>query len=403
MEKGLFSVIILHYNQPDYYKFALDSLFEQTYSKIQLIFADDCSTRINKDEIREYVAKNKKENIVDVVFRFSEKNQGTVKNLNGAMHDVTGEYLSFFAADDALFDKNTIVNYVKSFEEADDRLMVTSQCCMYDEDLEEELSKFVDSSYGELSNKMSSEEQYREMAQYCRFAIGATAFRMSTFEKYGLFDEQYVFVEDWSYWLCYLRNGGHIHYSDFGGLKHRDGGISHNNKKELPAHVKKYMLDMLRIRENEVLPYMKRFPLYIQQEIMHTYDWERIRYANQVGSSDRPSRYQIYSNAPLLFFYIRIKRLVKNVQAISNKVFVKILAKESLAWLLFALLNVFLNTVGLSDSVGDVALKEIVYGASQIICPLIVAGTILFIVGVYITKLISWFRNFKLTYFCKTM
>lgn len=403
MEKGLFSVIVLHYNQPGYYKMALDSLFKQTYPKIQLIFADDCSTKINKDEIRDYVEKNKKENIVDVVFRFGEKNQGTVKNLNGAMGDVKGEYLSFFAADDALFDKDTIANYVKSFEEDDDRLMVTSQCCMYDEDLEEELNKFVEPEYGELSNKMSSEEQYREMAQFCRFAIGATAFRMSTFEKYGLFDEQYIFVEDWSYWLRYLRNGGRIHYSNFGGLKHRDGGISHNNKKELPPHVKKYMLDMLRIRENEVLPYMRKFPLYVQQEIMHIYDWERIQYANQVGVSDRPSRFQIYSRSPFLFFYVRLKKVIKNAQAINREVFIKLLMKEALAWLLFSLLNFFLGIIGLSNLSSDVAMKTIVFVCSQVICPLSVLCTLGFIVLVYLSKFILWFRNFRLTYFCKTM
>lgn len=403
MEKGLFSIVLLHYNQPDYYQIALDSIFAQTYPKIQLIFADDCSTRINKDEIREYVEKNKRENIVEVSFRFAEMNVGTVKNLNNALDDVKGEYLTFFAADDALFDKNTIVNYVKSFEEAEDRLMVTSQCLMFDEDLDVELSKFVDPFYGEKYNQMTSEDQYCEMVQGCQFAIGATAFRTEIFEKHGRFDEQYLFVEDWSYWLRYLRNGGRIHFSNFGGLKHRDGGISHHTKEDLPPHVRKYMLDMLKIRENEVLPYLKRLPFKIQQEVMHTYDWERIQYANRVGSSERPSRWELYSHSPFLFFYVRLKTFVKKAMEIRNEVFFKYLKKEFFVWLGVILLNTVFGYIPFSDSIGDTMMVTFVYVCAQVIGPLVIIITVAILLGVNVLKFLGWLKNLKITYFGKTI
>lgn len=404
MEKGLFSIIVLHYNQPDYYQIALDSVFAQNYDNIQLIFADDCSTRINKEEIKEYVLKNKGENIVETTFLFGEENIGTVKNLNKALEAVKGEYLTFFAADDALFDENTISRYVKQFElGGSERGIVSSQCFMYDEELEEELSKFVEPEFGEKNNQMTSEQQFCEMAQHCRFAIGATAFRVTVFEKYGKFDEQYKYVEDWSYWLRYLRNGGKIYFSNFGGLKHRDGGISHHTKDTLPLHVKQYMLDMLRIRENEVLPYLKKFPYRVQQEIMHIYDWERIQYAKKVGSSERPTRFKIYTYSPALFFYARIEKVLKDILAIDTLRLFKNIIVQFAIWFGFVISNVFLKGVKLTDSLADTLIREIVYVCAQWICPIIVLFTVVWIGCVIAAKLLYFLRNIKRTYFTKSI
>jgi len=96
----LVSIILLYYNQPEYVKTALDSIMNQTYSNIELIFADDASEKINLTEIKKYINNTKKENIVNVKYCVNEKNVGTVRNINNALKYCNGKYIKFFAADE---------------------------------------------------------------------------------------------------------------------------------------------------------------------------------------------------------------------------------------------------------------------------------------------------------------
>ena len=98
---------------------------------------------------------------------------------------------------------------------------------------------------------MTPLEVFSFMAKSCFYASGSTAYRMKVFNEFGLFDEKYLLVEDWSYYLHLLKNNVQIFYVDFPALNHRHGGVSHND--ELTPTVVKYHEDILKIYENELL------------------------------------------------------------------------------------------------------------------------------------------------------
>ena len=50
--KDLFSVILLHYNQPRYVLSAIDSVLKQNYDNLEIILADDASTDIDLDMLK---------------------------------------------------------------------------------------------------------------------------------------------------------------------------------------------------------------------------------------------------------------------------------------------------------------------------------------------------------------
>ena len=102
MSDSLFSVIVLHYNQPRYVLAALESVLSQDYSNIEIVFADDASTAIELVEIKNYIEEHKGSNIKNVVYSINEENVGTVKTVNRAVKKCSGEHVLFFAADDAL-------------------------------------------------------------------------------------------------------------------------------------------------------------------------------------------------------------------------------------------------------------------------------------------------------------
>ena len=70
-----FSIIVLHYNQPRYVFTALDSVLNQNYENIELIFADDASTTINLEKIQAYIEEHKNNNIKTVIYSINEENQ----------------------------------------------------------------------------------------------------------------------------------------------------------------------------------------------------------------------------------------------------------------------------------------------------------------------------------------
>ncbi len=309
MTKDLFTVILLHYNQPRYVLGAIDSVLKQNYENLEIILADDASTDIDLDMLKNYIDANKKDNVTSVKYCINEVNQGTVKTINRAVKAAEGKHLLFFAADDALYDENVISNFQKSFEKADENVyMISSQCHMMDIDMKEELSTFVSPTKGASFNKMSSSEQFFTFCMTCFLAIGATAMRKDMFEKFGYFNETYKFIEDWSYFLHLTNAGGLIRYVDFSGLLHRDGGISHYESTDtLPKHVLQYKLDMIHIFENEIFPYFKGFSVKERSSIFERYYYEKQAYYDGGGTEKVFSKFKLFKMFPSHF--IRCKLL----------------------------------------------------------------------------------------------
>lgn len=303
MTKDLFTVILLHYNQPRYVLSAIDSVLKQDYDNLEIILADDASSDIDLDMIKNYIEANKKDNVTSVQYCINEVNQGTVKTINRAVKAAKGKYILFFAADDALYDENVIANFERSFEKADENVyMISSQCHMMDIEMKEELNLFVSPTKGASFNKMSSSEQYYTFCLTCFLAIGATAMRNDMFKKFGYFNESYKFIEDWAYFLHLTRSGGLIRYVDFNGLLHRDGGISHYEENDvLPKHVLQYKLDMIHIFENEIMPYFKNFKTKERSLIFQRYYYEKKAYYDGGGTEKVLSKFKLFKMFPSHF------------------------------------------------------------------------------------------------------
>lgn len=305
-----FSVIILHYNQPQYIKTAIDSVLSQDYGAIELIIADDHSAVFDEIGIQDYIANKASENLISVKIITSEENLGTTKNVNAGIKASTGELVMFFAADDALFDSSILTRFASELTMLpSDRHIIAAQCLMYDEKLERILEKFVDERRAQRMNLNSSSEQFDAFSTSCFYAIGATAFKRKMIESLNWFDERYVYIEDWPFFLKLTRLGNKIKFVSFPALKHRDGGISHhNNLNELPVHVVKYHDDISSIQENEIIPYLKSLSPSRQLRVLTDYYKGRKDLFSIAGRTHRRSIAGLILENPKahfkLFFFI---------------------------------------------------------------------------------------------------
>ena len=297
----LFSVVIIHYNQPKVLYEALDSVLCQDYPRIELIFADDDSTDFDHTGILDYVEKHKCKNLERFELHRNEHNLGTVKNLNKVLDLVQGDYLLFFAADDRLYDGTVLSQFAAKLEQLPaDGICVSAQCLMMDENLEKSLNDFTDVNLASALNEGTSQDQFKVLMKTSFYGLGASAFRTEDFEKYGKFDPRYELVEDWSYFLAQTRGGRKVYFSNFYALRHREGGVSHNLSPVEPAYVRTFKEDLLRIRENEILPYLRILPLADQAKILQEYQEIRASFAKTYGSGIRLSQWKIAAMNPAL-------------------------------------------------------------------------------------------------------
>lgn len=89
------SVIVPCYNVEKYLSECLGSLVGQTFSDIEIICVDDCSTDGTPDILKEFAKKDTRVKAI-----FNEKNQGVSESRNRAMQLVKSDYIMFCDSDD---------------------------------------------------------------------------------------------------------------------------------------------------------------------------------------------------------------------------------------------------------------------------------------------------------------
>jgi len=121
----LVSVVIPCYNHEQYVEQSLNSVFNQTYTNIELIIIDDGSTDNSVAVIK------KIQEIYNFAF-ITQKNMGVCKTLNRAVSLSEGKYIAILASDD-YWDLSKIEKQVKSLESNPNSEFCFSQAIEFDD------------------------------------------------------------------------------------------------------------------------------------------------------------------------------------------------------------------------------------------------------------------------------
>lgn len=103
------SIIIPVYNVAPYIYECIDSVFKQTYSNIEVIIVDDCSTDNSMNIIKEYVNSLPSKNNIYIIKHKYNKGLSAARN-TGIKHS-TGDYIYFIDSDDYI-SSNCIESFV---------------------------------------------------------------------------------------------------------------------------------------------------------------------------------------------------------------------------------------------------------------------------------------------------
>jgi len=201
MDDGLpwVTVVCTCYNHAAYVKDALNSVLLQTYSKVELIVVDNCSSDNSVQIIQRYLQEHP-----SIIFVANSENKGICKAFNEVSRVAKGKYLIDLAADDILM-PTRIERQVTVFEKLGEEYgIVYSNIELIDE-------SGAHQGFAVSGKKSPSGDVFASLLEKHFLPSPSTMFRAFTFHTLGGYNESLLF-EDFDYWLRCARH--HLFYYD---------------------------------------------------------------------------------------------------------------------------------------------------------------------------------------------
>lgn len=187
----LVSVICLSYNHQDYVVEALNSVINQTYTNIELLIADDCSSDNSAGVIQDWL-----KNHPNVYFLANEKNLGNTKTFNQLAKKAKGAFIIDLAADDLLL-PNCIEKQIVTFQNS----KYKNLGIVYGNLIEiDEKGDFIKNYYTEEDKPESGDIYKMVVGRVTKICSVSSMIKKTVLEKLEYYDEDLAY-EDLDLWL----------------------------------------------------------------------------------------------------------------------------------------------------------------------------------------------------------
>lgn len=221
-DKLLVSIIVVTYNSSEYVIETLESIKSQTYQKIELIVADDCSKDNTLEICKNWIERNKLRFTSTELIKI-KKNTGTSSNINRGMAAAKGSYIKTIAGDDILLNNcveeslDFAVKHKASFIFSDMIYFRKNQFGQY-EDIEHHVNIKLQPLYSKFSN-LDYQGQRIFYSRDTIFLNSPTWFYAKN--KIPRFDEDFRIVEDGAFIFRYLKTKEKINYMNKTTVRYR--------------------------------------------------------------------------------------------------------------------------------------------------------------------------------------
>ncbi|MBR2402296.1 MAG: glycosyltransferase family 2 protein [Lachnospiraceae bacterium] len=223
----LVSVLIASFNAEKYIVQLLDSIKEQSYQKLEVVIADDCSKDDTRRLIDEWEAENGSR-FVAIKKAYAMSNRGTCKNLNAGLAQCEGEYIKIIDGDDMLC-PNAVEDLLTECLDKDLEVLIGDLHWVQD-DGETYAEHYEDRERMKTFYAMSAEEQHRSLLVDNNVVCSAGEFFKTDFMKrFKGFEEKYDLLEDYPFWLKVTAAGVKLSFLDVKVAKYRQSTTSVKN------------------------------------------------------------------------------------------------------------------------------------------------------------------------------
>lgn len=210
MSGPLVSVCMPCHNAGKYVAEALDSVFGQTYSNVEVIVVEDASSDNSAEVLKGYISRG-----VRVI---TEKCGTASRARNRAMKDAKGKYIKFMDADD-LISPNMIESQLNALHEDADTVAVSAWGRFYRDDFATYRSS-PDDTWADLSGPewlVRSYMRARPMMQAGMFLIPT-----SLIAQVGGWNEKLTLIDDFEFFSRLISNA-HVKFVGEATLHYRSG------------------------------------------------------------------------------------------------------------------------------------------------------------------------------------
>ena len=244
----LVSVYVITYNSSETILETLESIYNQTYPKIELVISDDCSTD-NTIQCCEMWLHSHSNRFVSVEVVVSPINRGISANVNTAWSKCNGEWIKGMAGDDVL-KESAIENYIEYLAKNKQIKALFGKCFYISEDKDKisEMYSYHDYTFFSLSRE---EKLDYLIFKGCFIPCTTFIFNRETFLNNGIkCDERIPMLDDWPLWINILRSGIDLYYFDkeVVGYRIRENSMStgSNTLRLQHAHSQVFLLYLLK-------------------------------------------------------------------------------------------------------------------------------------------------------------
>lgn len=259
--KPLFSIVILCYRSGALLFQMLDSVFRQSYPRIQLLISDDGSGDFDGSAVERYCHARQRSSVEELQVLSQPERRGTVAHLESVLPLCRGDYIWPLAADDVIANEDAVACFVQHFQSAQpETLLMTSQVELYDQQLQTKLGCYISSRQIDLLKTGTAREQFMRFARCCWIPAVGTCFKRELPAVTGRLSPRFYLVEDWPLYIRATLSGARIGWSDMTSVRHRHGGVSHGRNRSDTAAAASYSDDLLAVYHWEIRPHLGLLP-----------------------------------------------------------------------------------------------------------------------------------------------
>lgn len=206
----LVSIIVPTYNSSKTIIETLDSIYKQTYKKIELIITDDNSKDDTVTVCENWINKHKN--------RFESSklittpiNTGTSGNLNRALAKTTGIWCKIIAGDDHLL-PHCIEQFMNHIEKNPKQRVIFAKVKGFGNMEASEKWPFKNVKW--LFDNLSHRDMKILLTQYNFLPAASVIIKKDVYDQIGGYDESIPLLEDWPFWVKAVFNGIQLHFFD---------------------------------------------------------------------------------------------------------------------------------------------------------------------------------------------
>ncbi len=312
----LVSVPVLTYNSAAFVLETLESIYNQSYSNIQLIISDDCSVDNTVNIVRQWCNQSRvKERFSDIKVITVAENTGIPANYNRSIRASTGEWIKAISGDDFLM-VNCIADNMNFIEKNPQVHVLYSYNRVYED-------TFTEKNYiglnpdqpplGIINDDITAREQYKLLLIGDRIAFTPSRFlnKVALYNS-GLPDEN-LYSEDYQLKLNFTKNGYKLFFMEKETVLYRQHDLASSNTIR-EYILKPHYFKTETFREKCIYPFIpydikltQKFNWIVSQVFRNTYLNKKNR-VNQViyyilTSILNPFRYIVYVKSTFISKY----------------------------------------------------------------------------------------------------